>query len=206
MAAIANLFASPLYRAHLPARTAEALNAELLRTCLSIAQEDHAGQSWCKAHDYHGYTSYASLDDLPTRASVFDELLMQLKTHVRAYVRAQEWDLQGRKLALDSLWINVMEAGSLHTSHIHPHAVLSGTYYVAMPKGAATIQFEDPRLAMMMAAPPVRARARMEKRRFVEISPTPGTVLLWESYIRHAVALNKTRGKRVSISFNYALD
>ena len=31
-----------------------------------LAAEDAAGQAWCKANGYGGYTSYASLDDLPT--------------------------------------------------------------------------------------------------------------------------------------------
>jgi len=202
-ASIEALFATRLYRAELS--RARALNAELEKTCLVIAREDRAGRRWAKEHGYRGYTSYASLDDLVTRAPVFAELAKQLDTHVRDFARTLEFDLGRRRLALDSLWINVMDRGGAHAGHIHPHSAISGTYYVALPKGAAAIRFEDPRLAMMMAAPQRRARAARTNQSFITVAPRPGTLLLWESFLRHDVPPNAARGKRISVSFNYAL-
>jgi uncharacterized protein (TIGR02466 family) len=199
---IASLFVSPLYRARISAR---GLNAALARTSLAIAAEDKAGQHWAKAHGYKGYTSYASLDDLPLRASVFGELIGHIDKHVRSFARALDYELHGKALALDSIWVNVMDRGSVHSAHIHPHAVVSGTYYVEVPKGAADIRFEDPRLAMMMAAPARKAKARRANQSFVRISPSACTLLLWESFLRHEVLPNSARGKRISISFNYAM-
>ena len=198
---IETLFATRLYRAEL----GRAGNAELAHTCLSIARDDAAGRRWCKAHGYRGYTSYASLDDLPVRAPVFAALAKQLVLHAGKFARVLDWDLRGAKLMLDSLWINVMEKGSVHTGHIHPHSVLSGTYYVTVPKGAASIRFEDPRLSMMMAAPPKRAKAARENLQFVSVAPKAGTVLMWESFLRHEVPANSAKGARISVSFNYAL-
>jgi uncharacterized protein (TIGR02466 family) len=199
---IESLFVSSLYRAQISAR---GLNPALAKTCLSIAAEDKAGQRWARAHGYKGYTSYASLDDLLFRASVFEELAAHIDRHVRGFAKALDYDLGGRALALDSLWINVMDRGGIHTAHIHPHSVVSGTYYVEIPKGAADIRFEDPRLAMMMAAPQKKERARRPNQTFARVSPKPGTLLLWESFLRHEVLPNATPGKRISISFNYAM-
>jgi uncharacterized protein (TIGR02466 family) len=199
---IETLFATRLYRKVLP-RT-RAFNAELARTCIAISREDRAGQRWSKEHGYTGYTSYASLNDLPLRAPVFADLKKHLDTHVKAFAKTLAFDLAERKLALDSLWINVMEKGGVHTAHIHPHSVISGTYYVAIPKGASAIKFEDPRLAMMMAAPTRNPNAPRASQTFVRIAPTPGTVLLWESWLRHEVPQNAVPGQRISVSFNYA--
>jgi uncharacterized protein (TIGR02466 family) len=199
---IESLFVSPLYRARISAR---GLNASLARTCLALAAQDKAGQRWVRVHGYKGYTSYASLDDLPQRASVFEELVRHIDKHMRAFAKALDYELGGRKLVLDSFWANVMEKGSIHTAHIHPHSVISGTYYVEVPKGAADLRFEDPRLAMMMAAPPKKECARRSNQTFVRVSPTPGTLLLWESFLRHEVLPNNAPGKRISISFNYAM-
>jgi uncharacterized protein (TIGR02466 family) len=199
---IEQLFVSSLYRAQISAR---GLNAALAKTCLAIAAEDKAGQRWSKAHGYKGYTSYASLDDLPFRASVFAELVTQIDKHVRSFGKALDFELSGKSLALDSLWINVMDRGGIHSAHIHPHSVVSGTYYVDIPNGAADIRFEDPRLAMMMAAPPRKEKARRENQIFARVSPKPGTLLLWESFLRHEVLPNTAPGKRISISFNYAM-
>jgi uncharacterized protein (TIGR02466 family) len=198
---IENLFATKLYQAKL----ASGLNADLAKTCLSIAAEDRAGQRWAKEHGYRGYTSYASLDDLLTRASVFAELATHVNRHVNRFAKAMDFELRGGRLRLDSLWVNVMDAGSVHTGHIHPHSAISGTYYVTVPRGASIIRFEDPRLPLMMAAPPRRENAGRANRTFAGIQPKPGTLLLWESFVRHEVPLNSARGKRISVSFNYAV-
>ncbi|HVZ68950.1 MAG TPA: TIGR02466 family protein [Rhizomicrobium sp.] len=197
---IESLFATRLYRKVLP--RAGALNAELEKTCLAIAREDRAGRRWSKDHGYTGYTSYASLNDLPLRAPVFAELRKHLDAHVKAFAKALQFERA--RLSLDSMWINAMEKGGVHTAHIHPHSVISGTYYVTIPEGASAIKFEDPRLPMMMAAPAKKPNAARANRPFVTVEPAPGTILLWESWLRHEVVQNTARGKRISVSFNYA--
>lgn len=195
------LFASPLYRARIGDA---ALNEALAATARAIAREDRAGQRWCREHGYKGYTSYASLDDLTRRASVFEELAGLLAPHARAFARALGFDLDPRRLALDSLWINVLKPGGLHAGHIHPHSVISGTYYVTVPEGAAAIRFEDPRLALMMAAPPKKPSAPRGSQSFVSVAPREGEALLWESFLRHDVPVNAAKSERISVSFNYA--
>lgn len=204
MATIDSLFATKVYRAELAGRGSGRLNRDLETGCLSIAADDTAGQRWCAKNGYPGYTSYASLDDLPWRVPAFGELVAILDRHVAAYARAVDFDLGGRALGLDSLWINVLPPGGVHTSHIHPHAAVSGTYYVAVPPGASALKLEDPRLPLMMAAPPRKARARPENRTFAYLAPQPGTLVLWESWLRHEVPLNTAEGDRISVSFNYA--
>ena len=130
----------------------------LEKTCLGLAAEDRAGRRWAKDHGYDGYTSYASLDDLTRRASVLAELEHDIARHVAHFARDAEFDLGRKTLALDSLWINVMDKGAVHTAHIHPHSVISGTYYVTVPDKAGAIRFEDPRLSMQMSAPPKKQR------------------------------------------------
>jgi uncharacterized protein (TIGR02466 family) len=179
---------------------------DLEGTCLAIAAEDRAGRRWSRDHGYGGYTSYASLNDLTFRASVFAALEKAIARHAAAFARELQFDMAGRKLALDSLWINVMNRGAIHAPHIHPHAVISGTYYVTVPQGAGAIRFEDPRLAMMMAAPPRRKNARPENRSFVDVEPRAGLLLLWESWLRHGVEPNAARTPRISVSFNYRLE
>ena len=198
MSAFQALFPTKLYRARIAAPRG------LAQTCLAIAAEDKAGQRWAREHGYGGYTSYASLNDLTTRATIFAELEKSIAKHVAAYARKSEFDLGKRKLRLDSLWINVMNRNAIHAPHIHPHSVISGTYYVTAPLGSGAIRFEDPRLAMLMAAPPKKKTARAENRSFVDVAPKPGMLLLWESWLRHGVEANSAKAPRISISFNYS--
>jgi uncharacterized protein (TIGR02466 family) len=54
-----------------------------------------------------------------------------------------------------------------------------------------------------MAAPPRKKDARAELRQFTYVTPKPGDVLLWESWLRHEVPMNMAEDERISVSFNY---
>jgi uncharacterized protein (TIGR02466 family) len=200
-----SLFATPLFETSLAGdKGFDAFNAELEDAIRDLATYDGAGRAWSTDHAYKGYTSYASLTDLPSRYPVFGDLKKKLDRHAAAFARELAFDLGGRKLALDSLWVNLLKPGGSHSGHIHPHSVLSGTVYVAAPPGASALKLEDPRLAMMMAAPPRAADAPEALQNFVYLQPAAGTVLMWESWLRHEVPPNAAKTDRLSVSFNYA--
>lgn len=203
MSTLRNLFVTPLYHAHLSELGDPIDTDELLSSCWSIAEDDEAGQEWCDENGYPGYTSYASLTDLPWRFPIFDTLVKVLDAHVAAFVRELDFDLGGRNIVLEDIWINILPEGGMHSNHIHPHSVISGTTYVSMPDGASAIKFEDPRLSRMMAAPPRKKDVRDTLRQFVYVAPKVGDVLLWESWLRHEVPMNMAEDERISVSFNY---
>ena len=196
------LFATRFYEADLGD---ERLVAELEEACRSLAEEDEAGRRWSRAHTYRGYTSYASLDDLPVRDPRFGDLVRLLNRHVAAFAADCAFDLGGKRLKLDSLWVNLLKPGGAHSGHIHPHSVVSGTVYVAVPAGSGALKLEDPRLPMLMAAPTRRDDAPEDLKPFVYAEPRPGAVFLWESWLRHEVVPGTGKGERISISFNYRL-
>jgi uncharacterized protein (TIGR02466 family) len=197
---VRSLFATLFYEGALED---PALVAELEEASRALAAEDHAGRRWSRDHGYRGYTSYASLNDLPARDPRFADLVRRLDRHVAAFAAASAFDLGRRRLRLDSLWVNVLKPGGTHSGHIHPHAAVSGTVYVAVPPGSGALKLEDPRLPLMMAAPPRLPDAAEERRSFVYAEPAPGAVFLWESWLRHEVVPGRGRGDRISISFNY---
>jgi uncharacterized protein (TIGR02466 family) len=182
-----------------------ALRDSLERAIWVLSEDDVAGNAWCEAEGYPGYTSYASLDDLPQRFPEFAALKKHLDKAAAAYARALHWDMAGLKLELDALWVNILGEGGHHSGHIHPGSVISGTYYVCVPEGAGRLKFEDPRLAMMMAAPQLVDDAPEAARRFVYVQPTEGHCLLWESWLRHEVMPSTAEDARISVSFNYAV-
>ena len=205
MTRIEQVFATSIYSAKLGGGKPKAFLDELRIACLAIAQEDGAGQRWSEEAGYKGYTSYASLADLPVRNPTFADLCERLKPHLAEFVAAVDFDARGLAPAVDSIWINVLEPGGTHTGHIHTNSIISGTLYVDVPDGASAIRFEDPRLALMMAAPPRKARAAAHNRNFVYVQPSSGTVLLWESWLRHEVPVNMAGEDRISVSFNAVL-
>jgi len=203
MPTLESLFVTRLYRAALSEQGPNIDANELENSCLVIAEDDEAGQDWCEENGYPGYTSYASLTDLPWRFPIFADLVKSLDAHVAEFAKDLEFDLGEGKLVLEDLWINILPEGGMHASHIHPHSVISGTTYVAMPEGASALKLEDPRSERMMAAPTRRKGARRDLQTFVYMKPAVGDVLLWESWLRHEVPMNMSEDDRISVSFNY---
>jgi uncharacterized protein (TIGR02466 family) len=190
---VRSLFPTKLYEADIGD---DALLPELAHSIRALAQDDEAGRRWSKEHGYAGYTSYASLNDLPKRDPAFAALARALTDHAARFAKESRFHLP-RQPKLDSLWTNLLKSGGHHSGHIHPLSVLSGTIYVEVPRGSGAIRFEDPRLPLMMAAPP-------RPDTFVTVEPRAGLLLIWESWLRHEVLPGTGRGERLSISFNFA--
>lgn len=195
-----SLFVTKLYEADIGD---DDLLGELAHSVRALATDDQAGRNWSKEHRYAGYTSYASLNDLPRRDPAFADLAKHLARHASRFAGECAFDL-GRKPKLDSLWVNLLKSGGHHSGHIHPHSVISGTLYVEVPAGSGAIRFEDPRLPLMMSAPTRRTDAPEELQSFVTVEPRAGMLLMWESWLRHEVLAGNGRGERLSISFNFA--
>jgi uncharacterized protein (TIGR02466 family) len=186
-----DLFVTRLYEAEF---LDDRLLSDLAHSIRALAEDDEAGRRWSQDHRYSGYTSYASLNDLPKRDPAFADLAKLLTRHARAFARELTWDMKPK---LDSLWVNLLKTSGHHSGHIHPHSILSGTLYIEIPPGSGAIRFEDPRLPLMMSAP-----TRPDT--FVIVEPRAGLLLLWESWLRHEVLPGSGRGERLSISFNFA--
>ena len=115
-----------------------------------------------------------------------------------------QWQLQG--------WANINRKGDYHSLHNHPHSYLSGTYYVNMPEQPVSdrqrddispgdISFFDPRPQANMSAIAGDPQIDPEHR----VTPAPGMLLLWPSFVHHAVHPNFSEQPRVSVSFNVVL-
>jgi uncharacterized protein (TIGR02466 family) len=179
------------------------LNADLADECRRLRDYDTAGRKWSAQNYPGGYTSYASMNELHRFSSSFSSLEVRLTRHVRAFARALDFDLRGRTIRLSDIWVNIMPPTAAHSLHLHPLSFISGTYYVATPPGCPGLKFEDPRLDRFMAAPPRLSSARRENQLHVTYPAEAGSVILFESWLRHEVAANRVPEERISISFNF---
>jgi uncharacterized protein (TIGR02466 family) len=196
-------FPTRIYHARLQRAGGRAFNLELLKESHQLRDFDDAGRRWSRKNYPGGYTSYGSLDKLHQFSSTFMELRRKLDRHVSAFSSHLEMDLRGGRLEMTDCWVNLMPRQTVHSLHLHPLSVISGTYYVRTPKGCAGLKFEDPRLSKFMAAPPRRADCRAENQQHITYPAVAGSLTLFESWLRHEVPPNPVSGERVSISFNY---
>jgi uncharacterized protein (TIGR02466 family) len=198
------LFPTLIYQAQLRSHGWRRLNARLLRECRQLRADDAAGRRWSARNYPGGYTSYGSAHRMQQQSPSFALLARELDRHVAHFTRALQLDLRSRALTMTDCWVNIMGRDVAHGLHLHPLSTISGTYYVAVPAGAPGLKFEDPRLERFMAAPPRMAAARRANRPWVTLGARPGQLVLFESWLRHEVALQRRASERVSVSFNYS--
>jgi uncharacterized protein (TIGR02466 family) len=199
-----SLFPTRIYVAPLRKSGLDRLNQDLADEAAGLRDADSAGRRWSEVHYPGGYTSYGSHDKLHCISSSFAALGKAVDPHVKAYTNQLGYDMRGRRLAMTDCWVNMMAGAVTHGLHLHPLSFISGTYYVQVPRGAAAIKFEDPRLDRLMAAPPKRADLPHRERLYYSVKPKAGQVVLFESWLRHEVPPSFTAQERISISFNYA--
>jgi uncharacterized protein (TIGR02466 family) len=171
------------------------LQAEIERTLRRLPEMDEAGSRWSRKHYRNGYTSYGSLSNLHEQFTIFDRLKQKLDVEVARFVRLLGLRFPHGELRLSAIWGNIMPRDCYHAFHIHPNSVVSGTYYVSVPKGASPIRFEDPRAGLFMAGPPRAIQ--------IDLSPRAGQVVLFESWLTHEVPPHSSPEERLSVSFNY---
>jgi uncharacterized protein (TIGR02466 family) len=197
---VQRLFPTLVYGGRLKQTGWRAFNNRLLQECQQLRLDDVGGQRWSAKNYPGGYTSYNSVNRMHEVSPTFAELQRRLQRHVRSFTSSLEFDLEQRELTMTDCWVNIMPRQVVHTLHLHPLSTISGTYYVKTPKGCAGLKFEDPRLDRFMAAPPRSG----DSRPWVVIPAAEGSLVLFESWLRHEVAPNPVAAERISISFNYS--
>ncbi|MES1207388.1 MAG: TIGR02466 family protein [Pseudomonadota bacterium] len=196
-------FPTYVYEAPLQGKGGADFVGALFDVCQRVRDEDSAGREWCKDNYPSGYTSYETRRDLHRTLPPFVTFERKIWRHVKRFADRLDMDLREANLAMTDCWVNIMSRDAVHPLHVHPGAVVSGTFYVSTPSGCADIHFEDPRFEKFAGTPPRRLDCRPENRQQVSCAVTAGKVVLFESWLRHGVASNSTVDERVSVSFNY---
>ncbi len=175
-----------------------ALLKNLKREFPLIEKNDPAGKAWSHKNYPGGFTTYGSLSRLDLFSPYFGQLEKKVKKQVDAFVRELKWAIGPRDIEVSAFWLNRMGPQCTHSLHFHPLSVVSGTFYVDLPKGSSGLKFEDPRHSKMMAAPPLKKGSA-----FLVVQPKSGDLILFESWLKHEVPPQPVPSERLSISFNY---
>jgi uncharacterized protein (TIGR02466 family) len=195
------VFPSYLYRGQLS--NAGKFNRELGKEIRQLEAMDHYGVEWSRTHYVGGYSSYSSMCNLHVTSPNFGALEKKLRPHVKSLVKKLNWNLLGRSVKMTTCWVNSMGPTTYHTLHVHPSSVLSGVYYVDVPRGSSPLKIEDPRMGLLMASPPRRASAPEREQNYLLIEPRAGQIVLFESWMRHEVPPHRASKARLSVSFNF---
>lgn len=111
--------------------------------------------------------------------------------------------LPPRRLEIERAWINLFRPGAQEAQHSHDGSLFSCSYYVEAPEGCGNIVFPDP----IGARRSYREFTQTAADNFLTVremtfEPQPGRLIMFESWIPHAVHCNKSDKTRISIAIN----
>ena len=95
---------------------------------------------------------------------------------------------KGLGFPVDEYWFNIAKPGESTGWHDHKdNAVLSGVYYLSVPKNSGNIQF--------------RKKAKDGSQEW-SVNSKEGKMIIFDSKIEHSVPINKSNKNRISLAFN----
>jgi uncharacterized protein (TIGR02466 family) len=121
-------------------------------------------------------------------------------------------DLLGLDSSMDLLienWLNLNPRLSGHYQHEHYASIISGVLYLETDSQDGDLMFYDPIKTRSQAqAYNKKSKININQYNFQSITVTPevGKIVLFESWLTHAVSLNLTNSNRISIAFNVFRD
>lgn len=128
----------------------------------------------------------------------------EIKTNINTAINDMGWDLQTQEVKISNMWAIINTKGSLNQKHHHSNSDLSAAYYVSAEKDCGDIVFYDPRPAKVYKYP-IAKNPNTLNATINSISPEPGMLILFPSYLEHSVNPNLSNHKRTVISFNLNL-
>jgi uncharacterized protein (TIGR02466 family) len=134
------------------------------------------------------------------KAKPFVDYILEMSWHI---LTKQGYDMQKYSTTVYEMWCQEHHQYSGQEEHIHPHAQISGFYFMDVPKESQRVVFHDPRQAKVYAnlletnSKDVTIASQM-----VNYQPTPGMLIFTNSWLPHSFTRNPSRTPFRFIHFN----
>lgn len=180
-----------------PTSIASLKNIDLATQMLSVAKKYLANESlitntWGYKNTYSADGGLSNFDDIAPFRHFVEKTAYE-------YLMSIGYDVCNLKFSTQ-IFVSEMLEGDCHALHSHPNSLLSGVFYLQVPKESAPILFDDPRpFRKFVALPKLVNSTNWERIHFI---PEQGLFLIWESWIDHEVPKNNSKDGRITMVFN----
>lgn len=103
-----------------------------------------------------------------------------------------------RRFTLQS-WINLHERGGFNFLHLHEGSLLSGSFYLQVPRGSGALVFRDPRPGVIHG---LIKGGVPNGHADIQLQPSPGLLVLFPCWLEHYVEPHEDDAPRICIAFN----
>jgi len=190
------MFAEQFFPTTIYAEDVKLDNQQLANNIVAWSKQDK-GVKKTNVNGWHSETNMHTMEPFKT---LVDELYkMQHK------IFKEEW--LDKKPILGNMWANINYPGGYNRPHIHPNSLYSGVYYVKTNPDCGKIVCNDPRPGIQTTMP-TRIKGQPPKHlwRDVHLDTVEGRIIMFPSWLWHAVEPNKSNDIRISVSFNFIQD
>ena len=164
---------------------------------LKVKETVPSGGSDWEGKTYTTHTTYNLKQD-----AIFNELILQVTDHVKEFALAHN---SSANYKCQNAWANVGSEGNFQEYHTHDGSVFSAVYYPRVPSGSGSILFEDPRLPDMLPIANISDRNHLSYHK-IGYEVEEGMLLIFRSYLRHAVRAGTNKDFRISFALNFGPD
>lgn len=165
-------------------------NNKLEKFIYSIKEQDQEGRTYSNKGGWQSKDFNLDHEDLK-------ELLNQILNVVNSV--AKELNLQN--LTLTNLWANINGSYNYNQLHVHPGAILSGTYYIKKPENSGSIEFMRSDGGEHFTNPNQNS---FFTDGWAVFEAVQGTLVIFPGWLKHSVGANLSTEDRISISFNFS--
>lgn len=110
-----------------------------------------------------------------------------------------------KQYTIASVWLCINKPGDFNWTHFHTESLLSGVMWLKIGAASGKIRFENnheyyeyPNISRT----PIEIQENTKNLTSYEIVPNEGEMMIFPSWLRHAVTPNKSIGNRISVAFN----
>lgn len=184
-------FATPLWIYTLDSKVQEDLKLDLLRLATEMRAVDPKGLVKSNRGGWRSDSELHKRDD-----PVIKKLRKEANEAVQSFWKAgleRTPHAKGKsgnpKFKLNGMWMNMLGVGDSNNVHKHSAALLSGVYYVNIPKTpgpsatSGALKFRDPRPQTSVYDDLEWLGMGAE----VQVNPKEGMILLWPAWLEHYV-------------------
>tara|TARA_B100000029_G_C17566560_1_gene955255 strand:- start:379 stop:981 length:603 start_codon:yes stop_codon:yes gene_type:complete len=170
------------------------INSKMNKYIKTLQSENPEGMIKSNVEGWH--SKYFNLDSEEPRF-----FLNSIKSDLDRVMQDMGWDLNNQKIKITSMWSIINNKNASNARHIHSNNYISAAYYVKAPKNCGNIIFYDPRNEVVFRHPKIKVTNNLNSNIF-SIEPKDGLLVLFPSYLHHAVDYNNSNEERIVISFN----
>lgn len=106
------------------------------------------------------------------------------------FLLSQGFDLSNHTLLFTEMWVQEFaKLGGQHEAHVHYNNHVSGFYFLKCSENTSFPVFHDPRPGALMTKLPYREGIN-HAIDSVNFKPTPGTIMIFNSYMPHSFSLD----------------